>query len=337
MTELSRHHSLDLAKMFFIYVVVVFHSRLLDGIINHGYIGVEFFFIVSGFFLYHNYIYSNKSIILYAKNRILRLYPHYIFSFIIMLFTSKLVGNFSREKYNVIAELFMCQNIGLSLRGGVNYPCWYLSVLLWGSLLLYAMLKYTKKSIKQIVLLLLPILYYCYSVFLEDGRAEIWNTFHGIYLPMIRGLADMSIGIILYKVYDLIKDYSFYKNKWLINFIEMASFFGIVFMIIYPGNMDYVTICLMMIFILSLLSRVSMFERIGKIKIIEKISEIEYAVFLNHAVIVMLFKKFIIGKVHWRVSGILLLLLVVVTVYSWITTRIIDVFKQMTKYSGEML
>lgn len=45
-----RFNSINIAKLFFIYLVVIYHSRLLDGIVNHGYIGVEFFLLYLVFF-----------------------------------------------------------------------------------------------------------------------------------------------------------------------------------------------------------------------------------------------------------------------------------------------
>lgn len=320
----SKHiyYSINAAKIFFIYLIVVWHSRLLDGIVNHGYIGVEFFFIMSGFFLRKSFRNSDKNMLSYARRRIRKLYPHYILSFAIMLGVSVLTGVYVKESYNCVAEVFMLQNLGFT-RGGVNYPCWYLSVLFWGSLLLFGCMKYLGRPINTAILTMLPIFYYGYSIIFEDGRAEIWNTAHGVYLPLIRGLADLSLGIILYNIYEILQRKKLYRFKMAVCVTEIVSFLLVIALIVCPLNLDVVTVLMISIFILATLNEQSILECIGRFRIVQWISQYEYAIFLNHAVIVMLFRKYIIGVIEWRVSIILLLLLGVVTIYSVLTTEII--------------
>lgn len=315
------YNSINMAKVGFIYLIVIFHSRLLDGIVNHGYIGVEFFFIVSGFFLCET---SEKytTIIKYMKSRIKKLYPHYLFSFLIMLVVSLMIGHYREEEFNCIAEIFMVQNLGFT-KEGINYPCWYMSVLFWGSLLIYLMLKYIPKKIDYIIMGVLPIAYFVYSNLFQDGRAEIWDTKHGIYLPLIRGLADLSLGVLVYILYQWIYEKQIYNHKIARQIVEILSVIFIFVLIIYPKNLDVIIVMLMCIFIITTLSEDSIGEKVGSFKIVKWLSQYEYAIFLNHAVIVLLFQKYIIGVVEWRVSIVLFLLLITVTVYSIVTTKLV--------------
>lgn len=318
------YNSINLAKVVFIYMIVIFHSRLLDGILNHGYIGVEFFFIVSGFFLCRS---SEKytTTIEYMKNRIKKLYPHYLFSLIVMVVVSLITGHYWEEEFNCVAEIFMVQNLGFT-KGGVNYPCWYMSVLLWGSLAVYLMLKYIPKKIDYAVMFMLPILYFMYSYIFQDGRTEIWCAEHGVYVPLIRGLADLSLGVLVHIAYQWISEKKIYDCKILKRVIEILSAIAILLLMIYPKNLDVIIVMLMCIFIIATASIDSIGEKLGSLKISKWLSQYEYAIFLNHAVIILLFKKFIIGVAEWRVSVLLLLLIITVTTYSIVTTRLVSYF-----------
>lgn len=78
-----RNHALNFLKLFFLAVIVIHHSGIAK--IPHGYIGVEFFFMTSGYFIYQTYL-KKQSLTLaaYTKKRFFKLYPHYIFSFTAM-------------------------------------------------------------------------------------------------------------------------------------------------------------------------------------------------------------------------------------------------------------
>lgn len=90
-------------------------------IFRHGYICVEFFFILSGYFLAKKFekeeVYGSHSLGDYLLYRVKRLYPEYCFAAIVAI----LIIGMGAHKFSpvkAIAELLMIQYLGI-IGGGV--------------------------------------------------------------------------------------------------------------------------------------------------------------------------------------------------------------------------
>ena len=118
------------------YVAPVF----LKNIVGHGYIGVNFFYILSGYILTYNYDssrFSNLSSKLnFWRARFARVYPLYIFTFVLMfgilVFQNYVRGNIS-EFFNYKNNLYMIfywaglQNWFVYYTGLLHVPSWSIS------------------------------------------------------------------------------------------------------------------------------------------------------------------------------------------------------------------
>lgn len=317
----QHYHSIDVAKLAFVYLVVVWHSRLLDGIIYHGYLSVEFFFIISGFFVNQSAEKYKTRFLAYIRDRLKKLYPHYLFSFLVMLFVSVATGNYVHQSYNLLAEILLIQDLGFT-NSGINYPCWYLSVLFWGALPVLLACQYLPKCVRGTIGIVLPILYFAYSIIFEDGRAEIWNRVFVFYLPVIRGISMISLGAMVYDLHCVLQNKGWYKRELLLQITEVVAFVAVMFFLLCPLNLDCLAVIFFCIFLLSILHKNAILEKIGRTKPFRDISQIEYAVYLNHAAIVLLFNKFVVRTLHVRVAVLLILLIVAVSLYSATTTAL---------------
>lgn len=189
--------SIEILRFMFMLVICIWHSPF--NVFTSGFIFVDFFFILSGYFLYKSLLkgYTPGA---YIKKRIIHFYDKYIIAYFITLFIwviqhrMDFFNNPIDNILRVIPECFLMQDIGC-FQMGINNPLWYLSVLVLGGCCLFSFLYINNKN--KYFLPLIIILIYPYVLNHNNGSIEVFG-FDGIfYLPMMRGLADMSLGCLL--------------------------------------------------------------------------------------------------------------------------------------------
>lgn len=147
----NRNTAIDALRFFFMIMICLCHFTGVATFMKHGHLGVEFFFILSGFLIYKSYI-SHKDVgtIDFTLKKIKRLYPAYIISILLMmfldrkrfLFCAEISPNHILETYfSHVPEYLMLQSIGLYDGNQANYPLWFLSILVFGGGFLYGLLQ----------------------------------------------------------------------------------------------------------------------------------------------------------------------------------------------------
>lgn len=188
-------------------------------IINQGYIGVDLFFILSGFILtYSNTKKLQKGLFCatnFYYNRIFRIYPLHLFTLTITVCLVIFVAGFKDLRGEHFYDLnTLVQNILLiqtwtDFSAGWNGPSWSLSAeilaYIFFPVCLYAFSQISpKKSLLCMILLLsLQVILYSFTSVEQMQHAGKTGTF--------RALIGFSVGMLLYNIY---------KNKW----AKMAAF-----------------------------------------------------------------------------------------------------------------
>lgn len=288
---MKRNYAIDFFRIFFTCLICMHHFQDVFNvsIIKSGYVAVEFFFILSGFLLYKSFQRNpEESAVKYTIKKLRRLYPEYLLAFSICFILNLLQKNEGWVDYifKAVQEITLTQNIGI-FKGSFNYPLWYLSVLIFGGYLLYALLKKNKKD--TIHILLPAIIIFTYSILLKEGKGlENWNTINGLYIPLLRGIADMSIGILVANAVN-----SEYWKKLELHIkglyvIEIISYIllGILIML----ETKYEMTCIIFISILIGATQIdnSLTNRLFNRRIIGNIALLTYPMYLNHASILIL-------------------------------------------------
>ncbi len=175
-------------------IVVVFHfigwkwnetiEYKIATFIFNGTEAVSFFFVLSGFVLSHSYINSNRKIKLgnYIYRRVLRLYPAYIITVMIMFFYG-LRHNFTIEtiftqlqRPNLLKELLMFQKTH-----HLYFPGWTLQVEIIYSLIIILLILLCKRNV---YLLFIPLIC-CYFIGSPDLRLYMNHFILGVFLSII--------------------------------------------------------------------------------------------------------------------------------------------------------
>lgn len=291
---------LDFLKFVFAVLIVLFHSRMLTAcsenwIVVNGRIGVEFFFMVSGYLMCVSCEKSEQGNIgidtwQFMWKKVRRLMPNFIIAWFIMFCvyhynagiteTSKIFINFVRS----VPELLLIKNSGIRFPS-YNGPTWYLSAMLLNMLVLYPLLKKLKDLFYVLALaLMLFILGNFYQEFGTLSDLESWN---GWFLKgTIRGTAGLLGGTLCYKMSALLRSNK-YTNCGKICFMLIEWFSYIVAIILCclypPSRLDYLIFALFMVGITITCSNISFDAVVFQHEIFTWLGTFSFSLYLGHS------------------------------------------------------
>lgn len=273
-----KNHAIILWQVLFEFIIVIHHS--IESPVGGAL--VEFFFFVSGCFLYRTFLKDrDKPVALYAANRVERLYPQYILAFVLLYLFVNRTNLFTwTPLVKALPEILMLQNIGLTLRGGLNYPLWYLSVLVTASPILFALLKYLRSEVFDCAAIFTIVTVYALLVY--HGGLEQWE-FHGaFYLPWWRGCADLLIGVEIAKAADFLSRGGFRRLKHIFRVCEILLS-AVVVWLVSVEKADFYCAVAEALFLLCLLSPYSLYERISGCALVAFLGKYQFALYANQA------------------------------------------------------
>lgn len=235
----NRVSSIELFRFLFMVVICLWHFTPVVPLMAHGGAPVEFFFILSGFLMYKTLKKVDAPGPLdFTIKKIQRFHFIIIASGIFTLccmhywIPQALRGNdLIKSFFQIIEEIFLLKSNGL-FAGGQNSPTWYISVLIWGGALLYSIV-YTDRV--KAIRIYLPILCWCvYSYLLKQGTGELeaWGVIACFPMTVLRGMADMGLGILVSCIFDK-KKLIFSRNPSLLiinisSIIATLSYLGVI-------------------------------------------------------------------------------------------------------------
>ena len=193
---------IDLLRVVFACGIVFHH---VDGFIigghDFGYLGVEFFFFVSGFMFISMVDLNNKRN--HALIALKRLMPTVLASVIIFVVFELIYFDHTIEDSLFISIWSIFDVLGMSMIGiptpNLNGVLWFVSVYLVG-LFILQIIAYEKG--KQFLIDISPIGFlFVGLIYMSCGSiAGIWTTDYSKYWLILRGIADMFVGIFVFRV-----------------------------------------------------------------------------------------------------------------------------------------
>ena len=277
----THYYNLDFCRFVFVLLIVNFHNFLHEDTLykrfsdidfyqkmhqmsSRAYIFVEFFFILSGFFLAHTF-FTKKELTFseFVKQKIVRLWPMLFFSLLCYYITSLFQwGTFNF--YNDVLHLLFLQSVGMELSWVNNGPAWFLSSLFWNSIFIFYLLKnYTLKNVNLFLAVagmisLAAMVQFGQGSIAAIGPKTMINNL--LPTPFLRGFIGISLG---YFLYCFISPYQKKQQDTKIKKIGFTSLeiFLFVFLVYYtsmntfPFNNDvfllFVIFCLIALFLLE--------------------------------------------------------------------------------------
>ena len=331
-SQTERNRSIEFFRFFFISMICVWHL-LHNRAFHHGYLGVEFFFILSGALLLKSVNkHPETGALDYTINKFLRFFPKYVVSLIPIFVLVNYMGakdlSFNTIVdiiFRFVSECFMLQNVGI-FPGGANYPLWYLCVLLYGGGLIYSKLRHSRKLALGVILPIFVIFGYQLIFCNNNSCIERWDNSDGIYLPFVRGIADMSLGVLLMAFISL-KRSLLCNHLLLVNMLSIFGLCGVIAQsVILPSHDQYILIFVPFILMACFLDN-TIFNRLFSHKIWEILGGLSFEMFLIHAFIIKCFSHTIM---HTLSSTWLTVCcyLVIVTVSAYLFKILFSIFMQ---------
>lgn len=227
----DRNAVIDLLKFIFAIMIVLYHSKSFSGdeprIITGGYIAVDFFFVVSGYYLALSASAPSaspsgsghsdsvgKETFYYICRRLRRLYPEFISASIIALIVRSAVLHWGLKEaaVNVLkaaGEWSFLQLAGFNT-GGLVGASWFLSALLLASVLIFPLARKYKESFfylgaPMIFIFLFGFTYSTLPHFQSYATPVLAITNVG----MVRAIMELSAGCF---VFILVKELN--KSSW---------------------------------------------------------------------------------------------------------------------------
>lgn len=322
MVSIEKNNTISLWRIFFAYVIMIYHFLNSYSIGSSLYIATDFFFLVSGFLLAMEAdTVRFRTAADMLRYKIKKYYPHYLFSLLISLSVFKILQKGPQVTAGqFLAELTFIQMIGLNLTQMVNVPTWYISVILISGYVIYFMLiNYRRLYIELLTPAWIVIIFTWF--FRNYGNLRLSSLGPditvGIYwnLPLIFGSAMLGLGVLLY--YLPIKRICGGGINICLEVVLMLSV-PILAMIYRYTWYDYI-----MVLFLSIGIKLSFHNGCFALydnKSIRYVSRLSYPLYLNHNMFRELFPYYI--KKFSIVA--LLVYLLIVTCYSIFTMSIVD-------------
>ena len=192
----KKNYAIEFYRIIATIIICIHHMQGKCGIhiFTNGDLLVDFFFVISGVFLAVSFIKENEhSGSRYFIKRVKRLYPEYLWAAVIAIVSYSIIGKFDINM--ALPELFLVQNTGM-FKGGFNYPCWYLSTMMFASFVIYEFLKYNKDLFVKIISPVLVLGGYGY-IFKNWSEEFIWSTHGFVHIPMLRCICGMTLGVFI--------------------------------------------------------------------------------------------------------------------------------------------
>lgn len=308
-----------------------------------GYLGVDIFFVISGFFLMKHFAEKETDLSLsperatfsYLQKRISKLIPHHVFSWLIMaVITILLLRSYSVSDVLCYGcwEFFLLKATGLGNNITVNGVTWYLSALVICSYCIYWILccekKYRNNNAEGFTVIIGPFIYALVISWMWNTRNDLnyWVQSAPVFTGgFLRGLSEMSLGCSVYAIVEALKKkcISCKQISIFATFFEMIGWFGVfVHMYGHSDKNDFIIPLFSALLLVSMCVCDSYFTRLLNNRISAFLGRISYPMFLNQFIVIKTVSLLFPGKSFWKMT---LLSLFILIAFSICTDRLVKI------------
>ena len=330
---------IEILRFFMITSIAILHfsedmstqlGNVEHGIIPGGYLGVEFFFLISGFFLAKRFEREDRNnsekakiyerCFLFFIDRLKRLYPQYIIATLMMLGIISYLNNFTinqvfdhiwQTKFSYFMLHFLGPNFDFDMRS-----VWFIPIVLIIGYMCYIFLCINKEVFIGIIPIIdLAIFGYLYREYNQIGVQGV--NFGVIKCSWLVGFLDMSLGIIAFYICIMLKERS--KDKLIMHVIKFVILAGIIYIMIFHGFDEGDFFALLLMFFWIILSELFPCKFGNKLsKCFIYLGKISYNIYLYHLIVSMLLCRILFNKNYFHAIAIFLFMTYLISVIMYI-------------------
>ncbi len=313
--------NLELLRIIACFSIIFYHLLYSKGLLNIADIdlyknlysmakrapaSVELFFILSGFFFVYT-LNTNFSVIDFVKKKLIRLYPVFIFVFILMM-TASLFGAFIFDLDTNISSLFLLYGTGLVSKSGTIVQWWYVSAMFWNLLLFFVLRKFIDKKYVDVFAIIALLISYTLAI-LESKQGHFSAThnkavFYFYNIGMFRALAGISLGYLIGEWYvnnlEKLKTFVFSNfHKGLFTFLETSVLSFLFYFTLISSKIcenDIIFVFAYFLIIVLFLLKQGYISSFLENDIFPKISRYTYSLFMSHTFVIYTLKGLVWTK-----------------------------------------
>ena len=231
---MARNITVDVLRMIFAFVIVFHHIFMYTEYHIHGYLAVDFFFIVSGYMLINTYR-RNKGegrevgTLRFCAHKLMSFLPYLIFAVLVsaLVYGSIAYSDTGRFDRFLESAWFEIENVFLvSMLGFYRDPLiWYLSAMMVGSAILYFLMSRFGSDIFRYAAPVIAVILFA-VIFTESVTVSTPNHFvYGVVKKgLLRGIADICLGIFAFEVVEYTKRMQFPQEKIMLGIAEILCY-----------------------------------------------------------------------------------------------------------------
>ncbi len=305
--------------------------KYIDAALKNGEQVVDFFFIISGFFLV--YTLKNITTLDFIKKKIIRLLP----CMIVVASLYWVESLFGITQFNFLntflSDIFMFNSTGLVTTKGSMSSVWFIAILFWVSIFYFYLLRYFNP--KNINLTICLIVWLSYTLLIQARHGSLnGNSITIVYsflsLGLIRGLAGIGIGCfigLLYLAHPIQNNRE--KNNYIYTVCEVFLFFGIFsHMSFYsnPINDDLIYLIAFIVLFMSFLYNNGYLSKFLNSNISVILGKYSFCLFISHGLFLKLVKQiFSTNFIQHHIYATPFIFLIICSIFAAILHHFIEV------------
>lgn len=279
--------------------VVLFHVNSIDSraksIIDVGSFGifVDFFFMLSGFVLFHTYKDLKLSTTNYSTfliRRLARIYPLHVATMTVLILMSVTFSYPSAiiEYRDLILNIFLMQAWGLSDKLTLNHPSWSISA----ELFCYLLFPFILVMMREVKIYISAPFVLAIFYFFSRSWMPFWEQPGGMYganydFGMLRALPSFLVGCLIYQIYQQIR----ISSRFFL-YIGISIFFLASLQMFRLYNPNYVMATLAVSLLLTALGERDILYSKRISWILSVSGDSSYAIYMIHAILFTTILKF---------------------------------------------